>query len=131
VPPIIIVVQLSTDFSPSSLRLAVGQQFELVVSGSVEATGPAIPSTCPAGPPIGGPAPLLFAQCVGNGSYLFTAEQPGSTVLSATVRPRCSPGLMCPAWIAEPNLMITITPGPPARPTPPPMPASPQAAGGS
>jgi hypothetical protein len=116
VPPIILVVRLSTDFSPDTLRLAVGQQFELIVSDSVDATGPGIPSTCPGGTPGEEPGAALFAQCVGNGSYLFTAEQPGSIVLSATVRPRCAPGVMCPQWIAEPNLAITITPGAPARP---------------
>jgi hypothetical protein len=129
VPPFIMVVRLSADFSPSTLRLAVGQRFELVVSNSVEATGPAIPAACSGSPPSGGPGALLSAQCVGNGSYLFTAEQPGSIVLSATVRPRCALGLMCPQWIAEPNLSITITPGPlPGPPTspapgPPPSPA--------
>ena len=123
VPPMIIVVRLSTGFSPSSLQLAVGQQFELEVSDSVVATGPGIPSTCPGGASSGGPVPMLFAECVSSGSYLFTAEQPGSAVLSATVRPRCAPGIMCPLWIAEPNLAIIITPGTPPGTSPPPTPS--------
>jgi hypothetical protein len=146
VPPIIILVRLGADFSPSTLRLAVGQQFELAVSSSVQATGPAIP-TCSSGPapvgsgappsegsgapPAGGPPVQLFAQCEGNGSYLFTAEQPGSVVLSATVRPNCAPGTMCPQWIAEPSLSITITPGTPTGASPAPTPSSPPPAAGS
>lgn len=125
-PPIIILVRLSTTFTPATLQLAVGQQFELSVDGSVEATGPDIPSTCPGSAPAGGSDGMLFAQCVGNGSYLYTAEQPGSFVLSATVRPRCSPGTMCPQWITEPNLAITISPGPPPG-TPPTPETSPTA----
>jgi hypothetical protein len=122
VPPIIILVKLTTTFTPATLRLAVGQQFELSVDGSVEATGPDIPSTCPGSAPAGGSDGMLFAQCVSNGSYLYTAVQPGSFVLSATVRPHCSPGIMCPQWITEPNLAITITPGPPAGTPPTPGP---------
>jgi hypothetical protein len=126
VPPIIILVKLSTTFTPATLQLAVGQQFELSVDGSVEATGPDIPSTCPGSAPAGGSDGMLFAQCVSNGSYLYTAVQPGSFVLSATVRPHCSPGIMCPQWITEPNLAITIVPGPPpgTPPTPPGLPAN-------
>jgi hypothetical protein len=44
-----------------------------------------------------------------GGGYLYTAEHPGSVTLSATVRPRCGPGQMCPQWISEPRLQITIT----------------------
>lgn len=123
VPPIIILVKLTTTFTPATLQLAVGQQFELSVDGSVEATGPDIPSTCPGSASAGGSAGMLFAQCVGSGSYLYTAVRPGSFVLAATVRPHCSPGTMCPQWITEANLAITITPGPP--PGTPPNPGPP------
>jgi hypothetical protein len=131
VPPIIIVVKLTTTFTPATLQLAVGQQFELSVDGSVEATGPDIPSTCPGSAPAGGSDGMLLAQCVGNGSYLYTAVQPGSFVLSATVRPHCSPGIMCPQWITEPNLAITITPGPSPQtpPTQDPPPGTPPTQG--
>ncbi|HEY3954366.1 MAG TPA: hypothetical protein VGM53_13395 [Streptosporangiaceae bacterium] len=131
VPPIIIVVKLTTTFTPATLQLAVGQQFELSVDGSVEAAGPDIPSTCPGSAPAGGSDGMLLAQCVGNGSYLYTAVQPGSFVLSATVRPHCSPGIMCPQWITEPNLAITITPGPSPQtpPTQGPPPGTPPTAG--
>jgi hypothetical protein len=118
VPPIIIVVRLGSAFSPATVWLGVGQQFELEVNSSVEATGPGIPSACPRGVPgwPGSGTPtwvedgMLSVRCAGNGSYLYTAVRAGSAVLTALVRPRCAPGAMCPQWITVADLKITVIP---------------------
>jgi hypothetical protein len=51
---------------------------------------------------------LLTVRCTGGG-YLYTAGRPGAAAISATVWPRCSPGQMCPQWVTEPTLHLTIT----------------------
>jgi hypothetical protein len=108
-PPIIVAVSLGTTFSPDSLTLAAGQKFQVIVRTSVLPAGADFPQRCASGvayPVAGG---LLSVTCPADGGYLFTAEHPGTTTLTATVRPRCSPGEMCPQWITEAALQITIS----------------------
>lgn len=109
IPPFIPVVQLSTGFSPAELWLGIGQQFEVVVSSSVQVTWPGVPDYCPAGLTTQVAGGLLALQCTADGGYLFTAEQPGSAILAAIVQPVCTPGTPCPQWITEASLKITIT----------------------
>ena len=107
-PPDITVVRLGSAFSPSSLRVSVGQQFLITVSKTVQARGLEPAAGCASGsarPAAGG---LLSVRCA-SGGYLYTAEHPGTATISATVGPRCSPGEMCPQWMSEPRLQLTIT----------------------
>jgi hypothetical protein len=108
VPPIIFAVRLSTTFSPDTLTLAAGQQFQVIVSTSVVPAGAGFPQPCTPG--VAYPAAgLLSVTCPADGGYLFTAEHAGTTTLTATVRPRCSPGDMCPQWVTEAALRITVS----------------------
>jgi hypothetical protein len=107
-PPGIVVVRLAATFSSAVLRLNVGQQFLVTVSKSVQASGLGFPGGCTAGTTAQIASGLLSGRCVAGG-YLYTAEHAGSAVLSATVRPRCAAGTMCPQWITEAHLKITIT----------------------
>ena len=50
---------------------------------------------------------MLTVRCM-SGAFYYTALRPGTAELMATVRPRCAPGSMCPQWIAEATLTITI-----------------------
>lgn len=104
-PPYIAVVRLGANFSPGHLQLSTGQQFLLTVSSSVRAKGLDVPAGCASGSAAGG---LLSVRCT-SGGYLYTAEHPGTATISATVRPYCKPGQMCPQWLTEPHLQITIT----------------------
>ena len=106
--PHVAVVRLGAGFSPGSLRLSVGQQFLLTVSPSVQARGLAAPGQCASGAAWTTGGGLLSVRCA-SGGYLYTAEHPGSATISATVGPRCSPGQMCPQWLTEPRLQVTIT----------------------
>ncbi len=118
VPPGIVLVRLGAGFSPTTLRLGVGQQFEVAVDSDVEASGPGLPASCPVGmtaPAAGG---LLILQCPAGGGYLYTAGRPGSATLLAMVRPRCAPATVCPDWIAVASLRLTIGPAWPGRPLP-------------
>jgi hypothetical protein len=108
-PRAIPVVQLGASFSPAALRLGVGQQFEVTVSSDVQVTWTGLPDYCPAGLTTQVAGGLLALQCTPGGAYLFTAEQPGTAILAATVQPVCAPGTMCPQWITEASLKITIT----------------------
>jgi hypothetical protein len=40
--------------------------------------------------------------------HTYTAQRPGTAELIAAVRPRCARGSMCPQWITEATLTITI-----------------------
>lgn len=108
-PPIIRVVRLGADFSPGSLRLGVGQKFQLEVSNTVRATIAGLPAHCTPGSVTRTANGMLSAKCSTAGSYSYTAERSGSVVVTATVRPRCSPGTACPQWVTAPRLTITIT----------------------
>lgn len=103
-----VVVRLTTVFSPAMLRLNVGQQFLVTVSKAVQVSGLGVPGGCAAGTTAQIANGLLSARCTAGG-YLYTAEHAGTTVLTATVRPRCAAGTMCPQWITEASLEITIT----------------------
>ena len=103
------MVGLAAGFSPRTVRLRVGQQFLVVVSPDVQASGIPWPDGCPPGttrPVAGG---LLIAQCLAGGRYLYTARRPGSATVTATVQPRCAPGSMCPQWITAPRLVAVIS----------------------
>jgi hypothetical protein len=106
--PDIVVIRLSTVFSPAVLRLNVGQQFLVTVSKAVQVSGLGFPGGCAVGTTVQIASGLLSARCTAGG-YLYTAEHAGTAVLSATVRPRCAAGTMCPQWITEASLKITIT----------------------
>jgi hypothetical protein len=107
-PPHITVVRLGAAFSPDMLRLSVGGQFLVVVSPSVHASVLGAPPGCGPGVAATITGGLVSVRCASDG-YLYTAERPGSAVISATVGPRCSPGQMCPQWLSEPRLQVTIT----------------------
>jgi hypothetical protein len=113
VPPNIAVIRLGASFSPGSLRLGVGQQFLLIVSTRVRATGldgagcgsAASGTVAASGTAASG---LLSVRCT-SGGYLYTVEHRGTGTISATVRPHCGPRLMCQQWLARAQLHVTIT----------------------
>ncbi|MBO0868871.1 MAG: hypothetical protein J2P15_09925 [Micromonosporaceae bacterium] len=102
------VVQLGAGFAPSSVRLRIGQQFLVIVSDRVTATGVAGPGACPAAAVRSVARGLLTAQCMAGGRYLFTAERSGTATVTAVVKPKCPAKSVCPLWIAEPALQVTI-----------------------
>jgi hypothetical protein len=106
--PNIPVVELNNSFSPSTLRIGVGQQFELFIGKRVNVSGLSV-AGCASGQPVPLPGGLLSVQCKPGGGYMYSAEHAGTATLSATVRPRCSAGTMCPQWVAEPALKVTIS----------------------
>ena len=103
-----VTVHLGPGFSPGSLRLRVGQQFLVVVSRDVRATGLPGPGGCARRTTRQVAGGLLSARCTARG-YRYTALHAGHGELSATVRPRCAPGNVCPQWITAPTLKITIS----------------------
>jgi hypothetical protein len=50
---------------------------------------------------------MLTMRCT-SGVLYYTAQRPGTAELMATVRPRCARDSMCPQWITEARLKITI-----------------------
>jgi hypothetical protein len=104
-------VTLSTTFSPGTLSLAVGMKFQVIVSSSVVSSGLSVPAHCAPGVSYAANDGLLSVTCPATGGYLYTTDHAGTTVLSATVRPRCAAGQMCPQWIKDAALKITITSG--------------------
>jgi hypothetical protein len=50
---------------------------------------------------------MLTVRCT-SGAFYYTAQRPGTAELKATVRPRCARGSMCPQWITEATLTISI-----------------------
>lgn len=107
VAPIIFAVRLGADFSPNSLHLGVGQQFEVIVSKTVKVAGLA-PANCTA-QATSAAGGLLSVKCPAAGSYLYTAERAGTATLGAIARPLCSPGTPCPQWISRASMKITIS----------------------
>jgi len=104
--PVIFAVRLGHGFQPRALRISPGQHFVVTVDSSVRASGPAVPSSCP-GTTARIDGGMLTVRCT-SGAFYYTALRPGTAELMATVRPRCAPGTMCPQWIAEATLTITI-----------------------
>lgn len=104
--PVIFAVRLGRSFQPGTLRISPGQHFVVTVDTSVRASGPGVPSSCPgtAARIDGG---VLTVRCR-SGAFYYTALHPGTAELTATVRPRCAPGSMCPQWIADATLTITV-----------------------
>jgi hypothetical protein len=107
--PMIAAIRLSANFSPDSVTLAAGQKFQVIVSSSVAPTGTAFPHPCSTGVAYAAAGNMLSVSCPASGGFLFTAEQAGTTTLTATVKPNCAPGEMCPQWITEAVLHVTIT----------------------
>ena len=105
VAPVIFAVRLGHSFQPGRLRISPGQHFVVTVDSSVRASGPGVPSSCPGTTRIDGG--VLTVRCT-SGAFYYTALRPGTAELMAAVRPRCVPGSMCPQWIAEATLKITI-----------------------
>ena len=105
-PPIIFAVRLGHDFQPSTLRISPGQHFVVIVGSSVKASGPAVPSSCPGTttPVDGG---ILTVGCT-SGALYYTAQHSGTAELTATVQPDCATGSICPQWIKNATLKITI-----------------------
>jgi hypothetical protein len=104
--PVIFAVRLGRGFQPGTLRISPGQHFVVTVDSSVRASGPGVPGSCP-GTTARIDGGVLTVRCKSGGFY-YTALRPGTAELMATVRPRCAPGTMCPQWIAEATLTITI-----------------------
>jgi lipoprotein-anchoring transpeptidase ErfK/SrfK len=104
--PVIFAVRLGSGFQPRTLRISPGQHFVVTVDSSVKASGPGVPSSCPGttAPIDGG---MLTVRCT-SGAFYYTAQRPGTAELMATERPSCARGSMCPQWIAEATLKITI-----------------------
>ena len=108
VPPIVIVVRLDSAFSPRSLRLGRGQQFLVIVNKAVQVSGPGLPGDCTSGGVSTATTGVLSVRC-SAGNYLYTAEHVGSAVVSARVRPLCAPGKICPQWVTNASLKVTVT----------------------
>jgi len=104
--PVIFAVRLGSGFQPNTLRISRGQHFVVTVDSSVKASGPGVPSSCP-GTTARIDGGMLTVRCA-SGAFYYTAQRPGTAELMATVRPSCAPGSMCPQWIAEATLKITI-----------------------
>jgi len=104
--PVIFAVRLGPGFQPNTLRISPGQHFVVTVDSSVKASGPGLPSSCP-GTTAQIDGGLLTVRCT-SGAFYYTAQRPGTAELTATVRPRCAPGSMCPQWVTEATLKITI-----------------------
>ena len=104
--PVIFAVRLGPGFQPNTLRISPGQHFVVTVDSSVKASGPGVPSSCP-GTTAQIDGGLLTVRCT-SGAFYYTAQRPGTAELTATVRPNCAQGSICPQWIAEATLKITI-----------------------
>lgn len=104
--PIVFAVRLGHGFQPSSLRISPGQRFVVTVDSTVKASGPAVPSPC-SGSTARIDGGMLTVRCT-SGAFYYTAQRPGAVELVAMVRPDCAPGSVCPQWIAEATLRITI-----------------------
>jgi hypothetical protein len=104
--PVIFAVRLGSGFQPNTLRISRGQHFVVTVDSSVKASGPGVPSSCP-GTTAQIDGGLLTVRCT-SGAFYYTAQRPGTAELMATVRPNCAQGSICPQWIAEATLKITI-----------------------
>ena len=106
VAPVIFAVRLGRSFQPGTLRISPGQHFVVTVDSSVRASGPGVPGSCP-GTTARIDGGMLTMRCT-SGVFYYTAQRPGTAELMATVRPRCARGSMCPQWITEATLTITI-----------------------
>jgi hypothetical protein len=104
--PVVFAVRLGHGFQPSTLRISPGQHFVVTVDSSVRASGPGLPSSCP-GTTTRIDGGMLTVRCT-SGAFYYTAQRPGTAELIAAVRPRCAQGSMCPQWIVEATLKITI-----------------------
>jgi len=104
--PVIFAVRLGRGFQPSRLRISPGQHFVVTVDSSVRASGPGVPSSCP-GTATRIDGGMLTVRCT-SGAFYYTAQRPGTAELRAAVRPRCARGSMCPQWITEATLTISI-----------------------
>ncbi|MGH3409817.1 MAG: hypothetical protein ACRDRJ_46095, partial [Streptosporangiaceae bacterium] len=104
--PALSAVRLGPGFQPGTLRISPGQQFVVTVDSSVRASGPDVPGSCP-GTTARIDGGLLTMRCA-SGVFSCTAQRPGTAELTATVRPRCARDSMCPQWITEATLKITI-----------------------
>jgi len=102
--PIIFAVRLDHGFSPSTLRLSPGQHFVVTVASSVKATGMLSSCSSRTAEVDNG---MLSVYCT-SGTFYYTAERAGTAELTASVRPDCSGGGMCPQWIEVTTLKITI-----------------------
>jgi lipoprotein-anchoring transpeptidase ErfK/SrfK len=104
--PVIFAVRLGRGFQPGTLRISPGQHFVVTVDSSVRASGPGVPGSCP-GTTARVDGGVLTVRCR-SGAFYYTALRPGTAELMAAVRPRCAPGSLCPQWIAEATLTITV-----------------------
>jgi hypothetical protein len=104
--PVIFAVRLGRGFQPGTLRISPGQHFVVTVDSPVRASGPGVPGSCP-GTAVRIDGGVLSVRCT-SGAFYYTALRPGTAELMATVRPRCAPGSMCPQWIADATITITV-----------------------
>jgi hypothetical protein len=86
--------------------MSPGQHFVVNVGSSVKASGPGVPSSC-SGSTAQVDGGLLTVRCT-SGSFYYTAQRPGTAELTATVRPNCAQDTICPQWITEATLTVTI-----------------------
>lgn len=105
--PDIHVIDLADSFSPDTLQISVGMQFVIDVASNVRASG-LTGATCTAGKSQPLPGGMLTVRCQNSSSYEYTATHAGTVTLSATVKPHCTGGTMCPQWVKESHLRVTI-----------------------
>jgi hypothetical protein len=106
--PAVFIVRLDSGFSPAVMHLGVGPRFLLMVGATVNAAIGGMPASCPLGSTSAVGADLSV-QCGPTGTYLFTAEHAGTAVVTAVVKPSCTPGTACPDWVTDARLTVTIT----------------------
>lgn len=104
--PIIFAVRLGSAFKPGTLRLSPGQHFVVNVDSSVKASGLGMSGSC-SDTTTKIDDGMLTVRCA-SGTFYYTAQRPGTAELRATVRPSCTHGHMCPQWMAEATLKVTI-----------------------
>jgi len=83
-------------------RMVVGQQLVVQVGTDVK-VAPSKQSCTPAAP-----SAVLRPQCASGRDFHYVAAQKGTAQMSYTIRPNCSPGAACPAWIRQADFEIAV-----------------------
>jgi len=83
-------------------RMVVGQQLVVQVGTDVK-VAPSKQSCTPAAP-----SAVLRPQCASGRDFHYVAAQKGTAQMSYTIRPSCSPGAACPAWIRQADFEIAV-----------------------
>jgi len=92
------LVTLGASFSPKTLTVHPGQIIVVTHEKGIIAR-------------VSGPAPyssVAGGELGRDHMELYVATQPGTSAISAVVRPWCAPYHVCPQWIAMPKLTVTV-----------------------